>query len=214
MRANKSRILLVDDEPSSVDLIKKYVENQGFNTKSVDSGDAARSAIKTFKPDLIFLDLVMPGESGIEVLKDIRSRYHALTLPIIMLTAVTESEDIVTALKYGANDYITKPVRLPIAIARIQTQLECRRLHSEQIVKKQIASLSNLIVTYGHELINPLTIVRSILEGDIEELTNDQLEAARQNTNRMIATVQRIKNLTTRDVVTREYANGIEMISL
>jgi len=89
--------------------------------------------------DLILLDIMMPGISGIEVLKTIRQSYSASELPVIMVTAKGDSEDVVTALKLGANDYVIKPLDFPIVLARVQTQLEACRSH--QTLKKRAKEL-------------------------------------------------------------------------
>src|SRR5712691_13561804 len=81
--------------------------------------------------DLVLLDIMMPGISGLDVLKSLRQRYSVTDLPVIMATAKDQSEDIVAALQLGANDYVTKPLDFPVVLARIQTQLSLKRTMQE-----------------------------------------------------------------------------------
>src|SRR4030095_11608767 len=81
--------------------------------------------------DLVLLDIMMPGISGLDVLKAVRQRYAAADLPVIMVTAKDESDDIVAALQLGANDYVTKPLDFPVVLARTQTQLSLKRAMEE-----------------------------------------------------------------------------------
>ena len=83
--------------------------------------------------DLVLLDIMMPGLDGIEVLKRIRLRHSPLALPVIMVTAKNESEDVVESLELGANDYICKPVSLPVALARVEVQIARKRTQEELI---------------------------------------------------------------------------------
>ncbi len=116
-------ILIVDDEEANRDLLSKRLRRNGFDVKDLASGEAALRRIEEVPFDLILLDLLMPGMSGIELLTQLRTRYSSAALPVIMLTAVTEANNIAEALDLGANDYITKPVDFVVAMARIKAVL-------------------------------------------------------------------------------------------
>jgi DNA-binding response OmpR family regulator len=124
------RILVVDDVEDNRDILSRNLVRAGFEAQSLDNGVDAIAQVTTDPPDLILLDWMMPGLSGIDVLLAVREHYDANQLPIIMCTARDEATSIVTALKAGANDYIQKPINFAVAIARISAQLE--RKHALQ----------------------------------------------------------------------------------
>ena len=117
------RILIVDDVEDNRAVLSRRFAKRGYCVVEAESGYAALDLVKQQDFDLVLLDVVMPGLSGLEVLKLLRADYSPDILPVIMVTAKTSNTDIVEALELGANDYITKPVDFPVAYARTQTQL-------------------------------------------------------------------------------------------
>ena len=124
MPTEKGRVLIVDDVEDNRVILARNLDRAGFETEMLDNGVAAIAQVSTDPPDLILLDWMMPGLSGIDVLIAIREHYDPNQLPIIMCTARDEASCIVTALNAGANDYIQKPVSFPVVIARVTAQLE------------------------------------------------------------------------------------------
>ena len=120
-------ILVVDDHPDNRELLMRRLEREGFRVVGAESGRQALDHVKGAPVSLILLDVMMPGMSGIEVLQAVRETHTASALPVIMVTAKAQSEDVVEALGNGANDYVTKPIDFPVALARIQAQLRIRR---------------------------------------------------------------------------------------
>jgi len=120
-------ILVVDDHPDNRELLMRRLEREGFRVLGAESGRQALDQVKSAPVSLILLDVMMPGMSGIEVLQAVRETHDASALPVIMVTAKAQSEDVVEALGSGANDYVTKPIDFPVALARIQAQLRIRR---------------------------------------------------------------------------------------
>jgi diguanylate cyclase (GGDEF)-like protein/PAS domain S-box-containing protein len=121
-------LLIVDDEESNRDMLSRRLQRQGFEVLVAEDGPQALAAIRTQPPDIVLLDIRMPGMSGMEVLQAIRAQYSPTQLPVIMVTAEGHSASIVDALQMGANDYITKPVDMPVALARIRTLLSQKTL--------------------------------------------------------------------------------------
>jgi CheY-like chemotaxis protein len=119
-------ILIVDDLPANRELMSRRLERSGFNVVCASSGPEALDALNRGPVDLVLLDIMMPGMTGFEVLKTVRLARSPAALPVIMVTAKTDSEDVVEALSLGANDYVTKPVEYPVALARIRAQLGIR----------------------------------------------------------------------------------------
>jgi len=129
--AGRERILVVDDNESNRDLLARRMRSLGYSVVTAPEGVTALEKIERREFDLVLLDVVMPLMSGIEVLKCIRCTYSVTDLPVIMITARDECDDIVHALENGANDYLTKPLALPVVTARVQTQLMLRRMVGE-----------------------------------------------------------------------------------
>ena len=121
-----ARILLVDDEETNLDLCARRLQRNGFVVDCVGSGQAALESLRHSEYDLMLLDQMMPLLSGEDVLRELRIHGIARGMPIIMVTAVTESARIAEALNKGADDYITKPIDFPVAVARIRSQLARR----------------------------------------------------------------------------------------
>jgi DNA-binding response OmpR family regulator len=114
------KILIVEDEHDILQLVKLYVEKEGFQTVSAMTGTEALRQVKQEKPDLVVLDLMLPEIDGIEVCKRLRSAPETAMLPIIMLTAKAEESDTVVGLELGADDYVTKPFSPKTLVARIK----------------------------------------------------------------------------------------------
>src|SRR5580693_6262915 len=116
-------LLLVDDEALNRDMLSRRLEHHGFRVDVAGDGPSALKSVAARRPDLVLLDIMMPGMTGVEVLQALRVTYPANQLPVIMVTALKDSDEVVEALNLGANDYITKPVDFPVAVARIRGQL-------------------------------------------------------------------------------------------
>lgn len=117
-------VLIVDDIEDNRVLLERYLASSGYATKSCDSGRKALSIISQCKPDIVLLDWMMPELSGLETLAAIRELHDSVRLPVIMCTAVDEDVSIVSAINLGANDYITKPISLPVLRARMALHLK------------------------------------------------------------------------------------------
>jgi len=120
-------LLIVDDDAESREMMCRRLEGEGWSTRQAGEGKEALAAMRAGGIDLVLLDLVMPGMSGLEVLRPLRLIRSAAELPVIMVTASADSEDVVKALGLGANDYVTKPVDFPVVVARIRAALRTRR---------------------------------------------------------------------------------------
>ena len=114
------RILLVEDDARLSALIQEYLEKESMQVAIENRGDKASERIIAEQPDLVILDLMLPGRDGLSICKDVRLQYHG---PILMLTALTEDIDQVVGLELGADDYVTKPVLPRVLLARIRSLL-------------------------------------------------------------------------------------------
>lgn len=141
------KILVVDDEPQILDLISSYLNKEGFQVVSAQDGETAIDLADREKPDLILLDLMLPGLSGYEVCTQIRK---TSSTPIIMLTARDEETDKVVGLELGADDYITKPFSPREVVARVRAVL--RRTMHEDVGDKIIRAGDVEIDVLRHEV--------------------------------------------------------------
>ena len=120
---DKIKILVVEDEAPIQELLQFNLERSKYRVEMVDSGEAALKQAAQIKPDLILLDIMLPGLDGLEVCKRLKSDPATGPIPIIMLTALCEEADIVTGLELGADDYITKPFSPRVLLARVKAAL-------------------------------------------------------------------------------------------
>lgn len=127
--SSPKKILIVEDENDILQLVKLYLEKEGFRTVAAMTGAEALKQVKAEKPDLIVLDLMLPILDGLEVCKRLRSSPETAMLPIIMLTAKAEESDTVVGLELGADDYVTKPFSPKTLVARIKALV--RRLERQ-----------------------------------------------------------------------------------
>ena len=129
--APERRILIVDDEPNLVDAVRLYLEMEGYVVLSATSGGEALIKLRDLLPDLVILDVMMPGMDGFETLREVRK---VSNVPVIMLTARGEEDDKVRGLRLGADDYVAKPFSQRELVTRIQAVL--RRAEAPPLVAK------------------------------------------------------------------------------
>lgn len=156
--ASKQKILIVDDDEHISELISLYLIREGYDTKEVHDGKSALEVFKTYSPDLIMLDIMMPVMDGYEVCKEIRK---TSTVPIIMLTAKGDTIDKVLGLELGADDYIVKPFEAKEMVARVKAVL--RRFDTGKAEKENSKilkyenleiNMENYTVKYHGEFLN------------------------------------------------------------
>ncbi len=144
---NGIKVLIVDDTPANIDVLHNILNDQGFQIAVALSGEQGLSYAPQFNPDLILLDIMMPGIDGFETCKRLKSNDPTKDIPVIFLTAKTESEDIVKGFKLGAVDYITKPFQHEEVLVRIETHSNLRQTtkKNERLIKelKEAISLLN-----------------------------------------------------------------------
>src|SRR6201988_923127 len=129
-----SSLLIVDDNEMNRDMLARRLLRKGYVVNLAENAKKLLERVKQDAIDLVLLDIEMPELSGLDALKALRERYSPGELPIIMVTAKAQSDDIVKALDLGANDYLTKPIDFPVAVARIGTQLSHK--HAQEALKE------------------------------------------------------------------------------
>lgn len=143
-----AKILIIDDDPNINELVQLYFKADGFETIACLDGEQALEIINTEKPDLIVLDLMLPGQSGFDILKSLRKTSN---IPVIMLTARGDTLDQVVGLELGADDYVTKPFEPKELIARVKAVL--RRVDGE-LAQKNSQPANDKIIFYPNFILD------------------------------------------------------------
>jgi len=117
---NRGKVLVVDDDAALAEMLTIVLRNEGFGTFVCETGDQAMADFREYKPDLVLLDLMLPGKDGIDVCREIRAESG---VPIVMLTAKNDTIDVVVGLESGADDYIVKPFKPKELVARIRARV-------------------------------------------------------------------------------------------
>jgi phosphate regulon transcriptional regulator PhoB len=147
MQIKKKLILVVDDEEDIVELVAFNLEKEGMAVLKAFDGETALKLIRTEKPDLLILDLMMPGIPGLEVCRLVRQHQDTETLPILMLTAKGEALDKILGLEMGADDYVTKPFNVRELVARVRALLRRSEIR-EDVRKRNIFTDRGLQIDY------------------------------------------------------------------
>lgn len=139
------KILIIDDEEGILNLVTAYLKPEGYQVQTANDGPSGLLAVKSFKPDLIVLDIMLPGLDGLELLSQVRRESNVY---VILLTAKTEETDKIVGLSVGADDYLTKPFSPRELVARIKAAL--RRIKSSSSPDaRQILSFEHLRIDLG-----------------------------------------------------------------
>lgn len=157
----KEKVLVVDDEEDILRLVEFNLVREGYGVICAASGEKALSTARSASPDLILLDLMLPGLDGLEVCRLLRMDEATKNTPIIMITAKGEEADIVTGLELGADDYITKPFSPRVLLARIKAVL--RRDKTESTGESEGISIHELVIDPGRHTVT--------VNGKIQDLT-------------------------------------------
>ncbi|MGB6297414.1 MAG: response regulator [Rivularia sp. (in: cyanobacteria)] len=181
---SSNSILIVDDTPNNIRLLFDVLDSAGFDISVVRNGETALEKLHYIQPDLILLDVMMPGIDGFETCRRIKSNSETQDIPIIFMTALSDSEHKVSGLQIGAIDYITKPIQVEEVLARVNVHLNLRntqikvqqevierkktevelrqtlasmqQMQTQLIQSEKMSALGNLVAGVAHEINNPL----------------------------------------------------------
>ena len=177
-----TKILVVDDEPSITNLVSAYLKPEGYEVYTASNGDAGLKAARAFKPDLIILDVMLPGTDGIELLSILRRESEVY---VIMLTARTEETDKIVGLSVGADDYVTKPFSPRELVARVKAAL--RRLKTGAAAGAERSVLS---FTHIHIDVDARTVHVDENPIELTAIEFDLLRALAENRGRVLSREQ------------------------
>ncbi len=179
------KILIVDDDRLNLRILSGILRPDGYTLAEADSGERAIEVYAQFRPDLVLLDVMLPGMNGFETCRILHQTYAAETAPVIFITAKSESDDVVEGLAAGGIDYLPKPFRPKEALARIRTHMhnrllvEQQRLLVEQLNKADAAK-NRFLGMAAHDLRNPLASIRALSEflrdGTVGTMTDEQID--------------------------------------
>jgi len=169
------KILIIDDQPDNVYLLKERLKGGGFEVISAYEGESGLKIAFEQIPDLILLDVMMPGMSGFEVCKLLTSSKLTKDIPVILVTALTNAEDVKEGLLNGAYDYIKKPYNKIELLARVNSALRFREATKMVLEIEKANTYAATIITANHEIKQPLTLINLTLTALKRELSKEDL---------------------------------------
>jgi two-component system alkaline phosphatase synthesis response regulator PhoP len=167
MNMAKETILVIEDEEDIQELIQYNLEREGYSVDCVDTGESGLEKVRELIPDLIILDLMLPGIDGLRVCRMLKNDTKTEHIPIIMVTAKGEEADIITGLEMGADDYVPKPFSTKVLIARVRSVLR-RSQHQEEQNSTGVVKRRELVINPGRREV--------LLKGNALNLTFSEFE--------------------------------------
>ena len=211
-------ILIVDDNAEARRLLSLLLQAEGYHLLVARDGHEALRIVDRV-PDLalVVLDVMMPGIDGLEVCRRIRRRDDRRYLPVILATALSDPEQVVSGLAAGADDYVTKPFAEAEVLARVRAALRLKRASDALVEAHELATAGAMAVTLGHEINNPLTTVIGNLElalhnEGLDERSQRRLAAALEAANSIRELVHRLVSI--KQVITTAYIDSVRMLDL
>ncbi|MGE5400360.1 MAG: response regulator transcription factor [Ignavibacteriales bacterium] len=215
------KILVIDDHPDSVFLLQDRLQREGFEVITAYDGQSGLEKAINELPDLVLLDVMMPGLNGLEVCRTLVNTPGTKDIPVILVTAKTEAEGTKEGLQAGAFDYIRKPVNKVELLARINSALKLRETHKLLLELEKVNTFTATVVTANHEIKQPLTLINLSIAAIKREVGKDEIsreailkkigfiETAIKDINNVLEKFKSIKNPNF-----SPYVNNIKMVDL
>jgi signal transduction histidine kinase len=165
LHPQETTVLIVDDTPANIDVLSQILEEEGYTISVATNGQAALELAPMSHPDLILLDVMMPGIDGFETCRQLKANEETASIPVIFITAKSETEDVIQGFSLGGVDYISKPFRHEEVCARIRNHLQMQNLLRQlEIQNKELLELNKLKNQFlgiaAHDLRGPLTSIK------------------------------------------------------
>jgi len=157
--SNKGQILAVDDTPANLKVISETLRNAGYTVATAIDGDRALKRLQHYQPDLILLDIQMPGIDGFETCRRLKADPNTEHIPVIFITALSDTINKVKGLELGGVDYITKPFDCAELLARIQVHINLKKAQLQLIEDSKLSTLGELVAGIAHEVNNPINFI-------------------------------------------------------
>lgn len=182
-----TKILVIDDEPSIINLVTAYLKPEGYEVYTASDGNAGLKSARAFKPDLIILDLMLPGMDGIELLSILRRESDVY---VIMLTARTDETDKIVGLSVGADDYVTKPFSPRELVARVKAALRRIKTGTGSGVERSVLSFKHVLID-----VNAHTVSVDDVPVELTSIEFDLLRALAENRGRVLSREQLLEKI-------------------
>lgn len=216
--AQETLVVVVEDEPLSREMLRLELVKRGYSVEAVDNAEDGVKLLEETARDILLLDINLPGMTGLAALEKIRKKWSADMLPIILVTGLTDAEDVVRGLEAGANDYIQKPIHLQVLLARVETALKVKRAFEGHLVIERQRAMDARLASVSQELSRPVLDIigtlRAILAephggGDALQTKLVEMLKHSESVERILEEFQRIKE--SQLVSYREYIKALDL---
>lgn len=215
------KILVIDDLPENVFLLQDRLESEGYEVITAYEGKSGLNKAISEQPDLILLDIMMPDITGLDVCKKLVSNEETAHIPIILVTAKIEAEDIKEGLEAGAFDYIKKPFNRIELLARVKSALKLSDARKQLIEAERSKLFAATVVTANHKIKQPLTLMSLSAAAIRREISKEVIstEAVNKRLDYITTAIKEINNIlnqlhTIKKPVLSEYVKNIKMIDV
>ena len=190
------QILVVEDDEVTRTALRRVLQKRGYQVEAVEDGASCLAMLERRIPDLILLDVTMPGLGGLEVLGAIRQQRSSEQLPVILVSAAGASQDVVAGLDAGANDYVAKPVNVPVLLARVQTALDIKRSVERRLEAERQREKLSALAEACHQLTGPIAAIAEEVQSlvdDADDATAVRLREVFARTNEVSRLIRRLQ---------------------
>lgn len=186
------KVLVVDDNADNVRVLVSLLEKSGLDVAIAMNGEKALELVPNYNPDLILLDIMMPGIDGYMVCSKLKKDVRHKNIPVVFITALSQEAQVIKGFEVGGVDYITKPFNLRVVLCRVNTQLHFIKNEKELLQTQKMAAIGRLANSMAHEILNPLNIISlksqllSKQLGDRKGPLKELLETIKEQTQRVL----------------------------